>query len=232
MLAWTADDFERLTKRFFCRDFANMTKTELEVYLFDIYMRGVEREGTRPSYYQIGRQLGLTEARVRTLSVRRSLAFQEQPSEEDCLLYLLEHAPSNLLEDKRIRIQVNDPIYLQAIQDIVESKNLGFEPELTGRALRISLADFFLLLDETFGSDVTGKAVQDICRQAKRNGAIAEDAMARSLEQIAMSPSTYVDLLKPLLLDRDLVTFGKRLATLINEAVTERAWSSKIEGVE
>ena len=67
MPTWVADDFNLLTERFFCRNFANMTKTELEVYLFDIYMRGLEREGVHLSYYQIGRRLGITEGRVRTL---------------------------------------------------------------------------------------------------------------------------------------------------------------------
>ena len=215
---WTKKDFEPLIERFFNRNFANMTKTELEVYLFDIYMRGIEREGGHPSYYKIGRQLGITEARARTLSMKRSLSFQEQPSEEECMFYLLEHAPSDLLGDSRIRIQINDAVYLHAIQDVIESKNLGFEPELTGRALRITLSDFFDLLDGTFGSEITSKAVRGICRQARDSGALAERAAARSLKEIAGDPSAWVDLLEPLVIERDAISFCRRLAPLIKEA--------------
>ena len=136
----------------------------------------------------------------------------------------MEHAPSNLLGDKRIRIQINDAVYLQAIQDTLESKSLGFEPELTGRALRITLRDFFKLLDDAFGRETTSEAVLTICRQARESGTIAEDANARSLEQIAKDPSTYIELLKPLVIDRDAVSFCQRLATLIKEAKTAEKW--------
>ena len=224
MPTWNIEDFEPLTRRFFGRDFANMTKTELEVYLFDAYMRGVEREGPSPSYYQIGRRLGLTESRVRALAMRRSLAFQEQPSEKECLLYLLEHAPADLLSDSRVRIQISDTVYLHAIQDVLESRSLGVEPELTGKALRITLGDLFRLLDDEFGRSVTSTAIHKVCRQAEKSGAIAKDATARTLEQIGSDPSTYVDLLKPLLLDRDLVSFGQRLASFIKEAMTATDW--------
>lgn len=217
MLTWTSSDFDALIERFFNRNFSNMTKTELEVYLFDIYMHAIEREGERLSYYQIGRRLGITEARVRTLVMKRSLTFQDQPNERECLIFLLEHAPSNLLADERIRIQINDPIYLSAIQDIIESKNLGFELELTGRALRISLSDFFALLDDAFGQEVTSQAVREICKKAKECGAMAKDAEARSLRQIAKDPNTYIDLLKPLLFDRDTATFCQRLIPYLKE---------------
>lgn len=210
-------DFKRLTKRFFGRGFASLTKTEVEVYLFDIYMSGVERSGNAPSYYTIGRELGITESRARALSEKRSLYFGEPPSVDDCLFYLLKHAPKDLQGDV-IRIQVTDVNILRALQDHIESRELGVEPELSGKAFRITLTTLFELLDDHFGKAVTTQALKKVCQQTRKAKGMVDLVEARTLSEIARDPKTYVELLKPLIVERDPVSFLCRLGKFISEA--------------
>lgn len=210
-------DFERLTERFFGRGFATLTKTEVEVYLFDIYMRGVERLGDAPSYYTIGRELGITESRARALSEKRSLFFDEPPSVKKCLRYLLEHAPKDM-QDGVIRIQVTDVNILRALQDHIESRELGVEPELSGKAFRVTIKTLFILLDDHFGRAVTTQAFKKVCGQTKEAKGIVDLVEARSLTEIVTDPNTYTDLLKLLVDEKKPISFMHRLAQYINEA--------------
>lgn len=215
------EDFDRLADRFFGRGFASLTKTEVEVYLFDVYMRGVERVGNEPSYYAIGRELGISESRVRTLAEKRSLYFYEPPSVDECLLYLLDHAPTEFRGDV-VRIQVNDVNILRALQDYMESRELGYEPELSGRAFRVTLPSLLSILDAHFGEEVTGQAVRRVCEQARAAGEIVGSAEARTLSEIARDPDTYLDLLEPLVVDQNPISFLRRLGGFIREARSSR----------
>ena len=216
------EDFERIEERFFNRGFATMTKSEAEVHLFDVYMKGLERAGEVPSYYQIGRNLGLTEARVRTLVEKRSLFFQEKPAIADCLLYLMDHAPATLSDSNTVRIQINDVNYLHAIQDYLEAEELAYKPELSGKAFQISVADFFRLVNDSFGEQETSAALSKLYAQIQENEEIGDRAQARSITDIATDPNAYLDLLESLSIGGHLVPFVRQLSKLIKEARASR----------
>ena len=221
MTGYEAEDFRRLIDKYFGRGFASLTKTEVEIYLFDIYMAKLERENMVSSYYQIGRQLGISESRVRTLAEKRSLLFQEQPDMQECLLYLMEQAPANLVgqdKEQRLRIQINDVNYLHALQDYLESQAMGYEPELSGKALRITLQDFLSVIEIEFGPEASSAALEALWKQAEQSGKQLGVSKPRHLVDIAKDPDTYFDLLEPLIVDKNAVKFTRRLAEFIREA--------------
>ena len=156
-----ASAFDRIAELFYDRNFSSSSKSEIELLMFSFYMDAVIYANQRAdgvidyvkcSDYEIAKQLGLTQDRVRTLKLKKQarypVAFDWQKS--------LESIKDSIRLDtavKRIIIPVTDPNLNVEIRNYISSHG-GFVDFESGKDyIRIRIEYFLMLMYETLHID-------------------------------------------------------------------------------
>ena len=142
-----ANMFDQIAGHFYSRNFGQTSKTDLEVLMFNFYLRQMER--THPHAlnldYLISKELGITQQRVRNLRVKSQLLYPVFLSWRDALSRLLEHARYD--EDSHIiRMNIPDPNLYLEIQNFIEEKGGYIEVQLNSKLLQIRVEYFVELI--------------------------------------------------------------------------------------
>lgn len=152
-----ASAFDRIAELFYDRNFSSSSKSEIELLMFSFYMEAIIHANQRAdgvidyakcSDYEIAKQLGLTQDRVRTLKLKKQarypVAFDWQKS--------LESIKDSIRLDtaaKRIIIPVTDPNLNVEIRNYISSHG-GFVDFESGKDyIRIRVEYFLMLMYET-----------------------------------------------------------------------------------
>ncbi|MBR1453830.1 MAG: hypothetical protein IJ593_04215 [Lachnospiraceae bacterium] len=131
--------FDELVKKFFGVNFGYMSKSEIEIFMFGIYMKINENE--KMSDYDISRDLGITQSRVRNLRVKNYLISPSHAVnwQEEFKLYL----NNAKYENGKIIISIMDPNVMIEITNYLEQKGFYNEIQLNSKLL-VLRSEFFI----------------------------------------------------------------------------------------
>lgn len=138
---------------YFRKNFGSTSKADLEVLLFSEYIEHCIREKECFDDYTLSKELGITQARVRTLKERKELKYphedfnwQESFAEEIKNAKYDEH-------DRYIRLIVQDVNVMNEVRHYIEMRGWFDECSLNKKLLKIPLdcfAEVFLEKDDDF----------------------------------------------------------------------------------
>lgn len=149
--------FDKIAELFYDRNFASTSKSEIELLMFSFYMEAVIKANQREdgvidyvkcSDYEIAKQLGLTQDRIKTLKLKKQARY---PVEFDWQKSLASIKNNIRLESatRRIIIPVTDPNLNAEIRNFISSHG-GFVDFESGKDyIRIRVEYFLMLMYET-----------------------------------------------------------------------------------
>lgn len=167
--------FDTLAELFYDRNFATTSKSEIDLLMFSFYLDATidshkdaqnVLDYTQASDYQMAKQLGITQEKVRNLKVKKQarypVAFEWQKS--------LESIKDNIrLDGKRIIIPVTDPNLQIEIKNFI-NENGGFVDVESGKDyLRIRIEYYLMLMYYTLDVEDQKKFCKAMKKQFKKN---------------------------------------------------------------
>lgn len=151
--------FDQLAELFYDRNFSAASKGEIELLMFSIYMEAVIKEESDEngvlnypgaSDYEIGKELGITEARVRNLKMKKQARYPVQFDWKESVYSLIDFIR---YENNKIIIPTPDPNLASEIKNFIRKNGGYIEFDSGVDFIRIRVEYFLLLmyytLDET-----------------------------------------------------------------------------------
>lgn len=137
------DFFNKISNRYFNRNFGSMSKGDLETLIFSEYIEHCLRNGLEIDDYTISKELGITQNRVRTFKERKELKY---PYNEFDWRTALETAILNAKydsENRKIKMVIQDVNVMIELRHYIEEKGWYDEVSLNTKLFQIPL-DCFL----------------------------------------------------------------------------------------
>lgn len=168
-MAWQ-DFFSEVKKRCLDRNFGTLSKSEFDLMLFHYYLQNKQEEvGSRyVSDYDIGRDLGLTIQRVRSLREREALKWRSQEDWKEKFLKCLKYARYDEKSDA-VKILVPDVNVIKEVRNFIETAGLIDDYQLNPKVFQCNMnALIAICLDFKSGSDdnLCGKILNEL-RESK-----------------------------------------------------------------
>ena len=198
--------FEKIAELYYSRNFGTTSKTEIDLLMFKFYYEAILLRNRDPesgatdyracSDYKIGKQLGLTEQRVRNLKRKKELVY---PSEDfnwvKELAHLLEDENSVTIENGSVIVGIPDPNLYAAIEYFISDKGGYLNYHLNRRVLDIKI-EYLTALAVEFEDEETKKKILKEVRKdktitnIKRLGFVLSDSINITSNVIGILPSS------------------------------------------
>ncbi len=170
-----AEAFERLEELFFDRNFGATSKSEIELMMFDIFMKAmIDKNNTdgvlnynECSDYAIGKYLGITPEKVRSLKLKKQARYPEKFDWKKSLEEIKERIRYDQ-EKNRIVIPMPDPNLYNEIRNYIENNNGYIEIQRGNNVLQIRPDCYFDLLYMTENEDNKKKLQNAIVKKFKK----------------------------------------------------------------
>ena len=164
-MAWQ-DFFSEVKKRCLDRNFGTLSKSEFDLMLFHYYLQNKQEEvGSRyVSDYEIGRDLGLTIQRVRSLREREALKWRSQEDWKEKFLKCLKYARYDEKSDA-VKILVPDVNVIKEVRNFIEMAGLIDDYQLNPKVFQCNLdALIAICLDFKSGNEgnLCGKILEKL----------------------------------------------------------------------
>lgn len=148
------------------RNFGTLSKSEFDLLVFHYYIleKQSNASGAYVSDYDIGRDLGLTIQRVRSLREREALKWRSQGDWKDKFLECLKHARYDEKSDA-VKIPVLDVNVIKEVRNFIEMAGLIDDYQLNPKVFQCNLdALIAICLDFKSGSDdnLCGKILDEL----------------------------------------------------------------------
>lgn len=136
------DLFNNISNMYFKKNFGSISKADLETYLFSVYIEHLLDSGEEIDDYTIGRDLGLTISRVRSLKERKELKYPR--SNYDWRDSFLKYAENAKYDDatKLIKFQIPDVNVIKDARYFFEKNNEYDEYQLNPKLFQCTLESF------------------------------------------------------------------------------------------
>lgn len=152
--------FEQISQRYFNRNFGRMSKSDLDILLFSFYIKHCKKQQLPISDHQIAVNLGITEAKVRSLKVNSQLLFpDEEYNWRDDFQAAIEKARYDD-SDYKVSIPILDPNTRRSLEDYIDTKGWYNEYQLNPKLIKMR-PDQFIDLCISLSAD-NGHQVNDL----------------------------------------------------------------------
>ncbi len=176
-------NFDRISERFYNRNFGQISKSDMELLMFDIYMQKLLNDNKQDddmidyrkcSDYIISRNLGITQTRVRNLKIRNQLVY---PIEFDWRRTFVELTKNAKYDTKghRITIPISDPNLYYEIQNFIEEQGGYIEYTLNKRIFQIRAEYYIELILQLEQEPSRKKALQAIKEMVEKEKKIEKE---------------------------------------------------------
>lgn len=173
--------FDQIAEMYYNRNFGTASKAEIDLLMFKFYYEAAisksrnEESGVIDyracSDYKIGKQLGLTEQRVRNLKRRKELVY---PSEDfdwvKELAHLLSDEKCVNIENGSVIISIPDPNLYAAIEDFISDKGGYLNYHLNSKVLDIKIEYLTALAVEFEDEETKKKIVKEVSKHKRITG--------------------------------------------------------------
>ena len=170
------------------RNFGTLSKSEFDLLVFHYYLlnKQVNVGGQYVSDYDIGRELGLTIQRVRSLREREALKWRSQEDWKAKFLECLKHARYDEKSDA-VKIPVLDVNVIKEVRNFIEMVGLIDDYQLNPKVFQCNLdALIAMCLDFKSDSDdnLCGKILDELRDCKDRNVARAVDEQEQPIRSL------------------------------------------------
>lgn len=146
-----AEAFDKIAEQFFYANFGRMSKTDMDVLMFSIYIEQILRksEDNMMTYsdYTMSKLLGITQSKVSNLKVKKELLY---PYDDFDWRKSFERIVSNYrYEDGKIRLFIPDKNLYYELKNVIECSGGYVEVTLNSTLLQVSPTYFVDLLYAT-----------------------------------------------------------------------------------
>ncbi len=137
-----ADGFRKLAGMCYDRNFGRMSKGDLEVLLFSIYIEHLLQNGADYDDYTLAVKLGIPEARVRNLKIKKELQYPY--SDYDWKRAFVMRLPYAKYDDKKalVKVSIPDPNVRRDVEHYIDSRNWYSEYQLNAKLLQMRADQF------------------------------------------------------------------------------------------
>lgn len=152
-----AEAFDRIAERFYCHNFGTLSKSDIDLLMFDILLERCIEECHKDDYlidynsvsdYKLARTLGITPQRVRNLKIKKEYVYPTDHFDwKKSFAKIIENEKNvHIVDNKTIKINIPDPNLFLAIQEEIEAEGGYLDIQLNSRLLSIPIDSFILLL--------------------------------------------------------------------------------------
>lgn len=170
--------FDKIAELYYSKNFAATSKSEVELLMFSVYLDAMiesckRSDGTIDyaicSDYEIGKQLGITQERVRMLKVKKQARYPVEFRWQDSLLSIKDSVRYDK-EKKKIIIPTRDPNLYNEIRNYIEDHGGYIEVKRSGNYIQIRPEHYFMLVYEGLGENDQRKCRKELVKELqKRN---------------------------------------------------------------
>ena len=161
-----ANAFDKIAEKYYCMNFGSLSKGDLDVLMFSIYIEKILDRGPSDfssySDYNLSKQLGITQARVSNLKVKKELLYPyEAFNWRDSFLKVSDRA---ILENGKIKLFIPDKNLYLEVKNAIENLGGFVEIQLTPNLLQVDLAyflDLILAIDDNNSRDSLRERIKE-----------------------------------------------------------------------
>lgn len=175
--------FDKIAEKYYIMNFGSLSKTDIDVLMFSIFIEKILDKDTTDftsfSDYTLSKQLGITQAKVSNLKVKKELLYPyEKFNWRDSFRSISNRAT---LENGKIKLFIPDKNLYLEVKNAIEELGGFVEIQLTPNLLQVDLPyflDLILAIDE--------KATREEARDEikKRLKIFSEDIVVMNREPI------------------------------------------------
>ena len=142
--------FDRIASHFYSRNFGQMSKSDIELMMFDIFMKKMiednrDTNGTvdysKCSDYRISQELGITQQKVKNLKVKSQLVYPVDYDWKLALAKLIKNARFDK-QTQKVTLNIPDPNLYLEIRNFIEEQGAYVEVQLNSKILQLRAEDF------------------------------------------------------------------------------------------
>lgn len=149
-----ADAFDQIAEKYYFGNFGAISKSDIDTLMFSIYMDRLIKKSQYDdgsinynacSDYIIGKDLGITQQKVRNLKIKKQLVYPIDFQWEIALKHLTEHAR---LDGNKIILNIPDPNLYLEIENFINENGAYVEKTLNSKVLQIRVEYYIALMLE------------------------------------------------------------------------------------
>lgn len=170
--------FDKIADCFYNANFGQMSKSDIELLMFNFYIEKMISASIRPdgtvdyrkcSDYKISKDLGITQQKVRNLKVKNQLIHPIKYNWRRALASLTENARYDKTS-RKVTLNIPDPNLYLEIQNFIEEQGAYVEKQLNSKVLQLR-AEYYIDLILTLETEETRKKViKELKKQFKVDG--------------------------------------------------------------
>lgn len=198
--------FDLISDHFYNHNFGQMSKSDLDLLMFHIYITRLMEEARdsngnidyrKCSDYVISKQLGITQQRVRNLKVKERLVYESEYDWEAEFKNVLQNARYDETS-RKIIISIPDPNLYLEIQNYLEEQGGYIEKQLNSKLLQIRV-EYFLQLAIHQEPVENQERIERTIRQQLNQNNEDEDITGITLSKALDTTEQIVDLLSTIM---------------------------------
>lgn len=190
-----AEFFDELASRFYERNFGTLSKSEFDLLMFHFYCRLHCNQSGEFDSYTVSKTLGITQERVRNLTVKEYLAFSREIDWKELFTKKLKKRIQYNELEMTVEIPVLDPTVFMEIEHQIEVYGGCVRYMQNRKILSLSLVDFSKLLvraDEGVPEDQKDNVQQLVEKAYKDNKKCAPREISKLLKGIFVQSASSV----------------------------------------
>lgn len=165
-----AEAFDKIAEKYYFSNFGSTSKADFDVLMFSIYIEQIlqKSQGDFTSYsdYTLSKQLGITQAKVSNLKVRKELIYPYK--DFDWKKSLVAISKNAIFEDEKIKLFIPDRNVFLEIKNAVETMGGFIEIQITSNLLQLRLPFFLDLITCIESSDKRSEIKRLILEKAQQ----------------------------------------------------------------
>jgi len=218
--------FDEIVSHFFDSNFGQLSKSDIELMMFNIYINKMISDNRNPdgtidyrkcSDYKISQELGITQQKVRNLKVKNQLVNPIDYDWKVALAKLTENARYDKTTGK-IVINIPDPNLFIEIQNFIEDQGAYVEKQLNSKILQLRVEyyiDLIVALEQDASRKKIIKELKKIFKEeGKEDSVFDERNIGKSLMDATVNVTTVAANISGLLSPENLI--GAALIKLLS----------------
>lgn len=159
-----AEAFDLIAERYYHKNFGTMTKSDLDVLLFSIFMERVldvktDHDLNEFDDYTMSKVLGVTQSRISALKEKKQLQYPRDYNWKKAFTRILGNAR---YERKKIRMYISDKNLYLEVKHAIEIEGGYLDHGYSRNLLSIAPFDFIDLILLTWDSEDRKQAIQEL----------------------------------------------------------------------
>lgn len=138
--------FNEISANYFSRNFGMFSKSEMDLLMFKFFIENLENSSAFISDYEISRQLGITQSRVKNLRIKKDLIYgSDDFSWKDEFIKYTKYAKFDKTTE-RVTINIIDPVVHIELQHYIEEMGLYNETQLNSKLFQLKISYYIDIL--------------------------------------------------------------------------------------